>query len=330
MKRPRRATAALAGGEPPTFETILYEKRDWRATITINRPKALNSINLVAFQEISQALQDAAWDDRVAVVVVTGTGDRAFCSGADLKEHWELCQRPRDYWKWINEFILMQSRLLKLGKPTIARLNGLVLGAGNEINLACDLAVACEDVVIRQAGPKVGSVPAIGVTQWLPIVVGDRRARAAMLLCEDIPAPQALEWGLVNEVVARAELDVAIDRMVDKLVDTFGESSRYTKIQTNFWKELVWAATAAHAGEWLAVHSGSVETYEGMQAFLRKQPADRIGLRRRAGEDDSPEFHWGPPVRSCASCGAENLPAHHRYCGTCGAGLIDEDDEPPG
>ncbi len=311
-------------GQPPEqfeFQTILYEKDDWTATITIHRPETLNSLNLTAFREISEALRDASWDDAVAVIVLTGSGDRAFCSGADLREHWELCQRPRDYYKWISEFIAMQTRLLRVGKPTIARLNGLVLGAGNEINLACDLAVAAEDVVIRQAGPRVGSVPSIGVTQWLPIVVGDRRAREAMLLCEDLPAPKALEWGLVNQVVPRAELDSAVRSMANRLARTFAESGRQTRTQANFWKELVWGLTAGHAADWLAIHSGSAETIEGMHAFLNKRRVDHLEFRARARDDRSPEFEGGAPVASCPHCGAEFLPALHRYCGYCGAAL---------
>jgi enoyl-CoA hydratase/carnithine racemase len=303
------------------FRSIAYEKRDWRATITINRPHALNAIDLIAFQEISEALRDAERDDRVAAIVVTGAGDRAFCSGADLKEHFELCTRPRDYFKWISEFIAMQTRLVRVGKPTIARLNGLVLGAGNEINLACDLAVAADDVVIRQAGTARGSVAAIGVTQWLPLTIGDRRAREVLLLCEDITAQKALAWGLVNEVVPRAELDTAVDRLVEKLTRKFAESTRYTRTQTNFFKELVWGITAAHAADWLAIHSGSTEAFEGMRAFVEKREVQHMEFRNRAAADQSPEFAWGAPVRECPACHAGGLAALHRYCGECGAEL---------
>ncbi len=303
------------------FETIRYEKAQWRATITIDRPEALNALNLVAFQEISEALRDAQWDDHVAVVILTGAGDRAFCSGADLKEHYELCTRPRDYFKWISEFISMQTRLVRLGKPTIARLNGLVLGAGNELSLACDLAVAADDVVIRQAGTARGSVAAIGVTQWLPLVVGDRRAREILFLCDDIPARKAWEWGLVNRVVPRAQLDEEISAISEKLIEKFAESTRYTKTQTNFFKELVWGLTAAHAADWLAIHSGSCEAFEGMRAFLEKRAVRHIEFRRRAAEDNSPEFSWGAPTLKCSSCNAEALPMRHRYCGICGSPL---------
>lgn len=317
--------AHITGSNPASydFKSIRYEKTGWKATITINRPQALNAIDLVAFREISEALRDAEWDDHVAAVVLTGEGDKAFCAGADLKEHYELCTRPRDYFKWISEFIAMQTRLVRLGKPTIARLNGLVLGAGNELNLACDLSIAADDVIIRQAGTARGSVAAIGVTQWLPLVVGDRRAREILLLCEDIPAQKAHDWGMVNEVVPRAELDVAVDRLVEKLTTKFAESTRYTKTQTNFFKELVWGITAAHAGDWLAVHSGSTETFEGMRAFLEKRPVAHMDFREKAATDRSPEFAWGAPVASCGTCGSKQLPAHHKFCGVCGTSIAE-------
>jgi enoyl-CoA hydratase/carnithine racemase len=303
------------------FNSLRYEKRDAVATLTIDREKTLNSFCLELFEEVQLAVRDAERDDSIAALVLTGAGDRAFCSGADLNEHWELCQRPRDYVKWIREFINMQTALMRCGKPTIARINGLVLGGGSELNLACDLAVAADDVVIRQAEPIRGSVSGIGMTQWLTIAVGDRRARQAAFLCEDITAQQALDWGLINKVVPRSELDGAVEDMTRKLAATFPESLRYAKTQMNYWKEVPWASTVTHAGEWLALHSGSQETHEGMRSFLERRSPEHEALRGRAVADRSPEFAGGPPVAVCPECAASNLPAHHRFCGDCGAKL---------
>lgn len=313
--------ARLFDSETPQFSEIQYAKRDWQATITLDRPKALNSLNLAAFEQVQLALRDAERDDTVAAVVITGAGDRAFCTGADLHEHWRLCNRPREYVGWVREFIAMQTAIMRFSKPTIARLNGMVLGGGNELNLACDLAIAADDVVIRQAGPMVGSAPGIGVTQWLPLVIGDRRAREMAFLCEDVTAAQALEWGLVNQVVPRGELDTAVDALVAKLADKFPESLRFTKTLLNSGKEAAWAASAGFAGEWLAIHSGSVETHTGMTAFLNKRPVDRLSLRSRAVADQSPEFAHGAPVAECHNCGTRSLPSALRYCGNCAAEL---------
>lgn len=293
------------------FRSIVYEKDGERATVVINRPHVLNALDFVTLKEMSAAFEDASYDDRVRVLVLTGAGDRAFCTGADLDEQMQFLSRPHDYWKWMGAFIEAHDRLRNLGKPTVARLNGMVVGGGNEFNIACDLAVAADDITIRQVGTARGSVAAGGATQWLPLVIGDRRAREMLYLCEPISAAQALAWGLVNEVVPRPELDAAVDRLVGKLVDKLPECTRYTKQQLNFWRDLAWGLTVGHARDWLALHSGMAETAEGLRAFHDKRPVDYAMLRERLAH----------PTRTCASCGAVALPAEHRFCGMCGAAL---------
>jgi enoyl-CoA hydratase/carnithine racemase len=288
------------GKRPAEFEfsVIGYEKADYRATITIDRPQVLNAVNHAVIREMSLAVKDASWDDSVAVVVLTGAGDRAFCTGADLEEQQEFLERPRDYWKWMGDFIELHERLRNLGKPTVARLNGIVVGGGNEFNLSCDLAVAADDVYIRQVGTSRGSVALAGATQFLPLIVGDRRAREILLLNEEIPAPKALEWGLVNYVVPRARLDAAVDELVAKLVAKLPEKTRYTKQQLNFWRDLSWHLTIGHGRDWLAIHNTSPETWEGVQAFGEKRAPDYAEIRRRWAEDDSPEWLGGQPPES--------------------------------
>lgn len=272
------------------FHAISYEKSGPRATLTLNRPAVYNAVNLAVLQELNIALKDAAWDDSIAVVVLTGAGDKAFCTGADLKEQQHFTRRPRDYYKWMGEFIECHERLRNLGKPTLARLNGIVVGGGNEFNLSCDLAIAADDIYIRHVGTSHGSVPLAGATQFLPLVVGERRARQILLLNEEIPARQALEWGLVNWVVPRADLDAKVDEIVAKLVNKFPEKTRYTKQQLNFWRDLSWHLTIGHGRDWLAVHNTSPETWEGVRAFQEKRQPDYAEIRRRWAEDDAPEW----------------------------------------
>ena len=264
------------GKDPESFgfSEIIYTKRDWVATVTMNRPDKYNAYTYHTLQEMTQAFRDASWDDSVAVVVLTGAGDKAFCTGGDVQEYAdEYTQRPRDYWKWMGLFIETLDTLRNIGKPTIARLNGMVVGGGNELNMACDLAIAADHVRIRQVGAEVGSVAAGGATQWLPLIVGDRRAREILWLCEWVDTAKALEWGLINQVVPYAELDDAVATMAAKLVDKFPECLRYTKQQTNFWKDLAWYQTAGHAREWLALHYTTLEPNEGMRAFVEKRRA---------------------------------------------------------
>ncbi|MEK6676683.1 MAG: enoyl-CoA hydratase/isomerase family protein [Planctomycetota bacterium] len=255
------------------FERIRYEKTGHRATITLNRPEVLNCLNFPALRELSTAFEDASWDDQIRVVVITGAGERAFCTGADLLEQAEYClDHPNAYWKWMGAFIEVHDRLRNIGKPTVARLNGIVVGGGNELNMSCDLAVMVDDTYIRHVGPARGSVPAGGATQWLPILVGDRRAREILLLCDEIPAKQALEWGLVNQVVPRSQLDAAVDAMCEKLINKLPECVRYTKQQLNFWRDLSWHQTIGHARDWLSIHNLAGEVKEGIQAFTEKRP----------------------------------------------------------
>ena len=275
------------------FNDIRYEKSNRRATITINRPEVLNAVNHGVLMELNEAFKDASWDDRVAVVILTGAGDRAFCTGADLREQQQFLQRPRDYWKWMGEFIDCHERLRNIGKPTIARLNGIVVGGGNEFNMSCDLAVAADDIYIRQVGTSHGSVALAGATQFLPLIVGDRRAREILFLNEEIPAQKAVEWGLVNWVVPRAELDAKVDEIAGKLEEKFPEKTRYTKQQLNFWRDLSWHLTIGHGRDWLAIHNTSPETWEGVQSFNEKRPPNYSEIRRRWAEDQHPEWLGG-------------------------------------
>jgi enoyl-CoA hydratase/carnithine racemase len=237
------------------------------------------------------------------------------------------------------------------GKPVIARLNGMAVGGGNESQMACDLAIIAESAWIGQVGSGVGSVAAGGATQWLPIFVGDRRARYILMTNRRIPPYQALEWGLVNQVVPSVKkgnkfienateeqiksahkgedgysvdfelLDQAVDELAQELIDKFPECLRYTKEQTNFWKNFAWHQTIGHARDWLSIHYTSWEPLEGMTAFVEKRPPRYRMLRERAAQGKSSEFIWGPYTITCPGCGAQALPEEFEFCGACGAAL---------
>jgi enoyl-CoA hydratase/carnithine racemase len=253
------------------FEKILYEKAPPRATITLNRPEVLNAFDFQMLRELARACEDASWDDDLRVVVLTGAG-RAFCVGADLKS-WsqEYLGNPGEYWKWFGAFKDAHDRLREVGKPTVARINGVCVGGGNELQMACDLAVMAEDAFIRHVGPEHGSVPAGGATQWLTIMVGDRRAREIVLLCEEIPARRAEEWGLVNRAVPAGELDAEVDRLVESLARKLPQTTRYAKQHLNFWRDLAWHQTINHARDWLALSMATDEPKEAIRKFLEKK-----------------------------------------------------------
>lgn len=338
--------------ERTDFQEILYEKRDWVAHITLNRPQAYNAYSTHTLEELATAFRQAAFDDEVAVIVYTGAGDRAFCTGGDVKEYESTYTRsPHDYWKYMGLFSAYIESILNTGKPVIARLNGLAVGGGNESHLACDLSVIVEHAYVGQVGTGVGSVAAGGATQWLPIFIGDRRARWMLMLNRKIPAYQALEWGLVNEVVPSvkkdgefivratpeqisqaqkgkdgysidlSKLDETVNGLCAELVDKFPECTRYTKANVNFWKDFAWHQTIGHARDWLSIHFASWEPLEGMSAFVEKRAPGYQTLRQRAASGQSSEFPWGPYAGVCPKCGAKHLPTEFQYCGQCGTAL---------
>jgi len=118
-----------------------------------------------------------------------------------------------------------------------------------------------------------------------------------------------------------SRLDEAVDGIAQRLLGMFPECLRYTKQQTNFWKELAWHSTIGHARDWLTLHFATREPHEGMGAFVEKRPPYVRELRREIAEGKSPEYFHGPPVRSCLKCGAKQLPAEFEFCGACGAPL---------
>jgi enoyl-CoA hydratase/carnithine racemase len=253
------------------FESIVYEKAPPRATIRLNRPDVLNAFDFRMLREIARACEDASWDDDVRVLVVTGTG-RAFCVGADLRSWGEdLLGNSKEYWKWFGAFEDMHDRLRKIGKPTIARINGICVGGGNEVQMACDLSVIVEDAFIRHVGLEHGSVPAGGATQWLALMVGERRAREIILLCEEIPPRRAEEWGLVNRAVPADQLDAVVDGWVESLARKLPETTRYAKTQLNVWRDLAWSQTIGHARDWLAMSMLGEEAQGAVRAFLERK-----------------------------------------------------------
>jgi enoyl-CoA hydratase/carnithine racemase len=279
-----KKSAKYSGKQPDSFKFshIIYRKDGYKATITINREKVLNCLNLTTINELTSAFKDASWDDNIAVIILTGAGKTAFSTGADLAEQTEdFLDNPGDYYKWMYEFIQLHEVMRNVGKPTIARLNGIVVGGGNELNMSCDLAIASDHIYIRQVGAARGSVAAAGATQFLPLLVGDRRAREILFLCEEVPAAKALDWGLVNQVVPYDGLDKAVDIMAEKLFNKLPECLRYTKQQLNFWRDLSWHTTIGHARDWLAIHNLSDEVKEGIKAFGEKRNVDYKKIRKQ-------------------------------------------------
>lgn len=292
------------------------------ATVRIDRPEVHNALDRPTLDGIAAAFRTISAAPEVGVAVLTGTGERAFCTGADLDEQWQFLDRPNDYWEWMGHFIAAIEAIRGCPVPVIARLNGMVVGGGNELNLACDLAVAVDDISFRHVGPSRGSLPAGGATQWMPLLVGDRRAREVMLLNRPHSALQALDWGWVNRVVPRQQLDTEVGKLCDELLAKMPEIIRATRAQLDFWKDLSWSMTIRMAREWLTIHAASDEVAEGLRSFAGKRPVDYDGLRA-TGRSTSPR-------PACPSCGTRPRERDSAFCGHCGSRLTDADGlEPP-
>jgi 6-oxocyclohex-1-ene-1-carbonyl-CoA hydrolase len=351
MKTMKQAFESQAA-ETFIFEEIKYSKADYVATIMINRPQSYNAYSTTTLRELAEAFQDAAFDDAVGVIVFTGSGDRAFCTGGDVKEYErDYTRSPHNYWKYMRLFEAYLESIMNTGKPVIARINGMAVGGGNESQLACDLAIMAEHAYLGQVGTNVGSVACGGATQWLPITVGDRRAREMLMLNRPVSARRALEWGLVNQVVSTvmhdgsfvenatdeeiekatrqrdgysidlSRLDQEVQLMCQELLRKFVECTRYTKQQVNFLKEFTWHQTVGHGRDWLSTHYACREPIEGMRAFVEKRRPDYMGLRAMAARGSSPELMWGAYTLSCAKCGVDSLPEDFSFCGKCGGKL---------
>ena len=198
----------------PEFEDILYEVRGRAAWVTINRPKLYNAFRAQTIEELITAFKLAADDRDVSSVVLTGAGDKAFCTGGDQSAKDGQYDGRGIVGLPIDEF---QSILRDIGKPVIARVNGFAIGGGNVFATLCDLTIAADTAKFGQVGPKVGSVDGGWGTAFLARHVGDKKAREIWFLNLQYTAQEALEMGLVNKVVPASELDAAVDEWTEML-----------------------------------------------------------------------------------------------------------------
>ena len=336
--RPKRRAAGLfehVDAADFDFKFIKYSKEGGIARVTINRPEVYNSYNLQTLIEMTRAFDDVAADDRIGVVILRGEGDVAFCTGGDVKEYAELCVQGRSQgmWHWMNIFVRAHDALRNTGKTSIACLNGIVVGGGNEWNLSCDVAIMAETGwiekkgkkiptrYIKQVGATVGSIAAGGATQYLPLVVGLRRAKEILLFNRPILPQQCKEWGLVNEVVPYDELDGTVEQWARDALNQFPGEIRSTREQLNFFGNMVWGTSMGFAKDSLTRNMGGIESYFGMVGFVNKRPVDYDSIRKAMAEGADGELLFGPYAHTCPKCGCEGLPLEFDFCGKCGAKL---------
>jgi naphthoate synthase len=218
------------GDQNMEFKDILYGKKDGVAKITINRPQAYNAFTTGTLREIALALTDAELDSKIGVVVLTGAGDKAFCTGGDLKE----AAQPGGYSKDIGYWHLdVHRRIRNIPKPVIAAVNGYAIGGGHILHLICDLTIASENAKFGQAGPRVGSFDAGFGVSYLARVVGEKKAREIWFLCRQYTAQEALEMGLVNKVVPQDKLQEEVDKWCQEILLLSPTALKFCKISFN-------------------------------------------------------------------------------------------------
>jgi len=253
------------------YEDILYEKKDGVAKIIINRPEVFNSFRTKTLEEMTEAVRDASEDGRIGVIVITGAGGKAFCSGGDIKEMLELT--PATGRIFVTKLFHLFGLIKQATKPVIAAVDGYCLGGGNEINIVCDMTIATERSLFGQVGPTVGSTPVLAGTQILPRLVGDKKAREIIFLCRRYTAREALEMGWINKVVPDDRLEAETDEWCNRILEMSPQSLRISKISLNYESDQL-HSSFMHGIEMLSATYGSDELKEGMSAFLEKRKPD--------------------------------------------------------
>ncbi len=260
------------------FEDILYESADGIATITINRPEVRNAVRPKTYEELTAAMKIAGEDPTVGVVVLTGAGDKAFCSGGDVRD--QSKRTPNVGRTHMRRLYALSSMMRMIDKPIIAKVRGFCVGGGNEINLFCDLTIASEDAKFGQVGPRVGSIPIWGACQLLARYVGERKAREILYTCRLYSAQEAVDMGLINEVCKAEDLDKVVRDLCETILDKSPQSIRIAKIALNAGSDQEFYGSYFPTSELLASIYGNEENMEGITAFLEKRPSNFRKFRR--------------------------------------------------
>lgn len=264
------------------FQDIIYEKKDRVARITINRPEKYNACTPVTVYEITRAFIDAWVDRNVGVVVFTGAGDKAFCTGGDQsirdlggykgysREELEgtIAALPLEVgWQFVT-FLIRH-----IPKPVIARVNGYAVGGGHVWQVNCDLSIASENAKLGQAGPRVGSFdPGFG-TGDLWRCVGLKRAKEIWYLCRLYSAEEALRMGLVNAVVPYEKLDEEVEKWCSELLEKSPTALKMLKYAFLAESDGLAGITELGVGG-LSLYYGTEESMEGRNAFMEKRKPD--------------------------------------------------------
>lgn len=255
------------------FEDIIYEKQGQVAWITINRPDRYNAFDSRTLAELGSAFEETGRDRGVGVIVLTGAGEKAFCAGGYLAGLANAESDKGAVYAMMESAMETMLRMRRAPQPVIAAVNGYAIGGGNELVVACDLAIASEGAKFGQTGPKVGSAPVMGGTNMLGLQIGDKRAKEVSFLCRQYTAQEALSMGWINAVVPHALLRAEVEKWCDELLDKSPLCLEIAKLSSNVWWDFLYANFVSSLR---AVQRaiGSPEMVEGGRAFMEKRAPD--------------------------------------------------------
>ncbi|SDK92498.1 enoyl-CoA hydratase/isomerase family protein [Natronorubrum texcoconense] len=244
---------------------------DWNgdvATLTVDRPEALNALNVATLEAMSEALTEAA-DEGARALILTGAGDDAFIAGADIEYMKDLSTAEGQAWGELGHDVA--DALEAFPAPTIAAVNGYAFGGGCEMAIACDLRVASESAVIGNTEIDLGIIPGWGATQRLPELVGDETARRMIFLGERLDARSAAEAGIFGEVVADEDLEETVDELAERIAAKPAVAMRAAKQALNQRYEGSQSAGLTYEKRAFASLFGTPDQREGMEAFVEKR-----------------------------------------------------------
>jgi enoyl-CoA hydratase len=251
------------------FKYIIYEKSEGIATITLNRPEALNAISKEVIDEVLQALEDVKNDENVRVVVLTGAGEKAFSAGADIKEMKDFNALKG------RELSLRGERLCRalenLEKPVIAAINGYALGGGLEVAMACDLRIASERARMGQTEINIGLIPGWGGTQRLTRLIGRTKAKELIFTGKMIDAKTAEQLGIVNMVFPAEEFREKVRQFAKELTFKAPVALKVAKELINKGADMSLDSAIALEREGIGVVSSTEDLQEGVSAFAEKR-----------------------------------------------------------
>ncbi len=251
------------------YETLIVEKKENIAIVTINRPKVLNALNATVIDELERCFKELQQDPEVGAVILTGAGDKAFVAGADITGLVEL--NPLEGKRFAERGQAVFNLIENLGKPVIAAINGYALGGGCELAMACTIRIASEKAKLGQPEVNLGIIPGYGGTQRLPRLIGKGRAMELILTGRMVDAQEAYQIGLVNKVVPHDKLmDEAIE-MAKTILSKGPLAVKYAMEAVNRGLEVSLEEGLRIEADLFGICCATEDKVEGTKAFLEKR-----------------------------------------------------------